>query len=344
MKFTDENFFKIIRDFLNVYLPKQKCYSQNTVRSYRISLNLLVDYLTETKNMPLYRLSFEDMTAENINGFLNWLQTIRKCSPSTRNQRLMAIRSFLNYASGIDAAYASRQIEISHVPIQKTQGKIVEFLTEDALKALLAQPDCRKRIGIRNVFFMTLMYDTAARCQEMLDLKWRDFETDVPHPYVRLTGKGSKTRTVPLMDKTVDMLHLYASHFHCNTEHESDSFVFYTVIHGKHCQMSPDTVASFMKKYGAEAKKSCSNVPDRVHPHQLRHTRAIHLYRSGFPLALLAEFLGHTHVETTRVYAYADTEMKREAILKADPENLAVQEEALWKGDDEIIKKLYGLI
>lgn len=344
MKFTDEAFFNAIRDFLTVYLPRQKCYSDNTVRSYRITLNLLVDYLTESKNLPLYKLSFGDVSAESVSGFLDWLQSERRCSPSTRNQRLMAVRSFLNYASSMNTEYVSRQIEVSHVPIQKTQGKTVDFLSEDALKALLAQPDQRKRTGIRNAFFMTLMYDTAARCQEMLDLKWRDFELDVPHPYVRLTGKGNKTRTVPLMDKTREMLNFYAGHFHNNENRKSDNYIFYTVIHEKRCQMSPDTVAVFMKKYGEEAKKSCPGMPDRVHPHQLRHTRAIHLYRSGFPLALLSEFLGHTHVETTRIYAYADTEMKREAILKADPKNLAVQEEAVWKGDDETIKKLYGLI
>lgn len=102
---------------------------------------------------------------------------------------------------------------------------------------------------------MTLMYDCAARCQEMLDLKWQDFELEVPHPYVRLTGKGNKTRTVPLMDKTVEMLYLYAGYFHCGADLKGNSYVFYTVIHGKHCQMSPDTVASFMKKYGAEVQK-----------------------------------------------------------------------------------------
>ena len=250
MKFKDENFFKAIRDFLNVYLPKQKCYSKNTVRSYRIALNLLVDYLMLANDVPLYRLSFDDVTKESINGFLDWLQVERKCSSSTRNQRLMAVRSFLNYASGLNPAYVFRQIEVSSIPVQKTQGKIVEFLSENALKALLAKPNLQIHTGIRNCFFMTLMYDCAARCQEMLDLKWRDFELDAAHPYVRLTGKGNKTRTVPLMKKTVDMLYFYAKHFHSGTDFKNDSYVFYTVIHGKHCQMSPDAVASFEKVRG----------------------------------------------------------------------------------------------
>lgn len=343
MRFSDEAFFKSIRDFLTVYLPKQKCYSDNTVRSYRISLSLFLDYLTETKGLSMHKLSFQHMNIEYIKGFLDWLQDERGCSPSTRNQRLMAIRSFAKYAAGTNAANVFLQAEIANVPTQKAPEKIVEFLSEKALKALLAQPDRKSNIGIRDSFFMTLMYDTAARCQEMLDLRWRDFELDTPHPYLRIYGKGSKVRTVPLMEKTVQFLHFFADRFHSGSTLKNDSPVFYTTIHGKQNHMSPDTVARFMKKYGESAKETCPEIPGKVHPHQLRHTRAIHLYRSGFPLALLAEYLGHVHVETTRVYAYADTEMKRAAIRKADPDNLAVQEIAVWKGDDEMIKKLYGL-
>jgi len=343
MRFADEAFFKNIRDFLTVYLPKQKCYSDNTVRSYRISLNLFVDYLTGALGIPLHKLTFEHMSAENITGFLDFLQSERGCSASTRNHRLMAIRSFAKYSARKNPANIALQSEIGNVPTQKSPEKIVEFLSEKALKTLLAQPDSTRNIGIRDSFFMTLMYDTATRCQEMLNLKWRDFELDCPNPYVRILGKGNKVRTVPLMEKTVQFLYLYAKSFHDTEALKTDDHVFYTAIHGKRNRMSPDNVASFMKKYGELAKQSCSDIPERVHPHQLRHTRAIHLYRSGFPLVLLAEYLGHVNVETTRVYAYADTEMKRAAIRKADPDNLAVQEHAIWKGDDEMIKQLYGL-
>ena len=343
MKFDDEAFFKSIRDFLTIYLPKQKCYSENTVRSYRISLSLFVDYLTNELGLPLHKLSFQHMDSNNITSFLDWLQTKRGCGCSTRNQRLMAIRSFVKYAAGRNRSIVSLQAEIGNIPAQKAAEKLVEFLSENALKALLAQPDRNRNLGIRDSFFMTLMYDTAARCQEMLDLRWKDFELDTSHPYVRLYGKGGKVRTVPLMEKTVRFLYFYAEKFNPGSALKDDKPVFYTTIHGKQNQMSPDTVASFMKKYGELAKQDCTDIPDRVHPHQLRHTRAIHLYRSGFPLALLAEYLGHVHVETTRVYAYADTEMKRAAIRKADPDNLAVNENAIWKGDDEMIKKLYGL-
>ena len=85
-------------------------------------------------------------------------------------------------------------------------------------------------------------------------------------------------------------------------------------------------------------------MPPRVHPHMLRHTRAMHLYRQGMPLPLLADYLGHASVESTRVYAYADAEMKRLAIEKADPlHNQTLRAEPTWAGDEEMILKLSGL-
>ena len=80
--------------------------------------------------------------------------------------------------------------------------------------------------------------------------------------------------------------------------------------------MSDDNVARFLKKYTAMAKAECEEVPAKVTPHQFRHSRAMHLYRHGMPLQLLAEYMGHASVISTRIYAYADTEMKRAAIEK----------------------------
>ena len=80
--------------------------------------------------------------------------------------------------------------------------------------------------------------------------------------------------------------------------------------------MSPDTVAYFLRQYALEANKINSNCPAHVHPHQFRHTRAIHLYRSGVPLSILSEYLGHEYESTTRIYAYASPEMKAAAISK----------------------------
>lgn len=348
MKYQDIEFLKTVRDFLTIYLPKQRRFSENTVRSYRIALNLFFEYLHERKNIALHSLSFQLLSKDNVSGFIEWLQAERNCSDTTCNQRLMAIRSFARYAAISDPANIYVQADIGKVPVRKCESKVVEFFSDNALKTLLEQPDRSTRTGARNSCFMILMYDTAARCQEMLDLKLKDLVLEGKSPYVYLTGKGSKTRTVPLMEKTVAHLQAYLGHFHPENIRNKNDYLFYTVIHGVHCQMSPDTVAAFLKKYAASARKTCDDIPSSVHPHQFRHTRAIAWYRNGVPLILVSELLGHADVNTSQIYAYADTAMKRAAISKAMGTTDANTEtngstDSRWKGDDELIRKLFGL-
>jgi len=338
------DFFKTIRNFLTVFLPKQKCYSPHTIRSYRDALNLLIEFLRTEKDLSVSEITFALIDRAMICDFLDWLQEHRHCGTTTRNQRLNALKSFFRYAGMLDCTLMAVHMEVGTVPVKKEQRKLVEFLSEKALETLLHEPDTSKQIGLRNRFIMILMYDTAARCQELLDLRVDDFILSGKTPFVYLSGKGGKTRAVPLMEKTLLHYHQYLDIFHPAQTRQSDDLLFYTVIHGQRCRMSPDNVASFMKIYGAAASVKAKDIPKRVHPHQMRHTRAIHLYRSGMPLPLLAEFLGHSNINTTNIYAYADTEMKRAAIEKSiHPTAPAEIIQPIWKNDDETILKLSGL-
>lgn len=344
MRLKDEAFFKAIRDFLNVYLVKQKNYSPNTQRSYREALNLLLLYFKTELGMEYTQVGFEDLTYSNISGFLAWLDTERHCSPSTINLRLMAIRSFTKYASIVDPSRIYLQVDVGNVDVRKFQSKVVEFLSIPALTALMEQPDLNKKNGFRDYCFMKLMYDTAARCQELVDVRIGDLSIRGVHPTIYLTGKGRKMRIVPLSADIVDLLKRYMDAMHPAPSRKDSDYLFYTTIHGTRGKMSTDTVSLFMKKYGAAGKRICTEMPERVHPHQLRHSRAMHLYRSGMPLVLLSEFLGHADVNTTRVYAWADTEMKRRAIQRVTGTNATEPVEPIWENDEQMIKRLYGLV
>ena len=336
------DFFKTVRGFLLEYLPKQRCYSENTVKSYRTALNLMMEFLCSVKRLAVSQINFTVLDRETILDFLSWLETNRNCTAGSRNQRLMALRTFFDYAGIIDCAQISLKLDIEKVPIKKEPGRIVEYLTEDALKILLKQPDTNRPIGIRNQFFMVLKYDTAARCGELLNMRVQDLNISAKYPVAHIWGKGGKPRTVPLLGKTVEHCVRYLQMYH--THQNGDDYLFYTIIHGIRQQMSADTVASFMAKYGETARAICPEVPKRVHPHQLRHTRAIHYYRDGMPLSLIAELLGHASVETTKIYAYADSEMKRAAMEKADAKrNTTTAPTPIWQNDSEMILRLSGL-
>lgn len=339
------DFFDAVRCFLLDYLPKQRCLSKNTILSYRQTLNLFVTYMRNEAGIGTTELTFSRIDRNTILRFLAWLENERKCSASTRNQRLMALRSFLNFSGQIDCAQTALYLSSCNIPSKEAHGRIVEFLTEPALTALLQQPDPSKQKDLRNLVFMILMYDTAARCSELLDMNVSDLRLEAKHPIAYLHGKGRKTRTVPLLSKTVQHCKHYLCKFHPTEDGRSETPLFYTVIHGTRQKMSPDTVAAFFAKYGNMAKSVCPEVPKHVHPHMMRHTRAMHLYQSGMPLVLLSQYLGHAQVETTMIYARADTEMKRAAIQKADAvrKNKPVPDE-IWADNEEMILKLSGLI
>jgi integrase/recombinase XerD len=347
-KLKEEKLFSLIRDFLIVYLPEQKCCAQNTIIAYRNALNLLLNYIVEERKISLEKVTLSLFNYQVISDFLNWLEKERECGISTRNHRLSCIRSFLKYAANIDPLLFTYLNEIQRIPLKKTvKTKILEFMSEEALKSFLEQPNTQTKNGMRDLFFMILMYDTAARIGEMLNLKVKDFLPDAKTPSVYLTGKGNKKRVVPVMRKTVEHFRIYCQGFHPGEKYDPSQYLFYTVRHGLKQRMSDDNVARFISGYGLAARAVCDGMPTKVYPHMLRRTRAMHLYRAGMPLALLSEWLGHENPETTLIYAHADTEMKREAVEKATlPDNALNNgkiDVAAWESDDQLIRRLYGL-
>lgn len=343
MKVKDEQFFLTIRSFFEIYLIKNRSCSFNTVKSYKDALNLYLDFLEGMKKVPMVKVSWDCFDRQTVQEFLIWLEEVRGCGKQTQRQRLAAIRSFIQYGGILDVCTVAIQADVGKIKLRKPPQKLVHWLTKEELAVFLSQPNGAKRTGLRDMVFLTVMYDTAARCQELIDLKIRDLSLMHTAPWVYLTGKGNKTRVVPLLPKTAQHLKKYLDKFHPEDVREQTDYVFYTHS-GPQKRMSEDTVAAFVKKYGAFAKEVCPSIPERVHPHMLRHTRAMHLYQDGVPLALISEFLGHSQIETTKIYAYADTEMKRKAIQKANSTIPDTVPNPIWDlNDKEAIRKLAGL-
>jgi site-specific recombinase XerD len=288
------HFFKLVRDFLTVYLPDQKAVSHNTIKSYRESLNMLLNYICDINKVGLGKLRFEYLSRSAVEGFLDYLEKVRNCSISTRNHRLACIRSFVKYAGARDVGVQAYVNDLYGIPLKKEAKKpVISFFSEAALKTILEQPDVRKKKELRNLFFMILMYDTGARNQEMLDLNLSSIHFEGKSPYAVIIGKGGKTRLVPVMQKTVEHFKKYVVAFHPNPS--AGDNLFYSIRQGIRFAMSPDNTERFIKKYGIAANILNPEVPQLLHPHQFRHSRSMHLYRRGMPLVLLAEWLGHAH-------------------------------------------------
>lgn len=345
MKIKDPFLFEQVRAYLQVYLPVQRMCSPKTIKSYREVIRMFLGYLCESLQMPLQKIGFEDITLDAVSRFLRYLADARGCMPPTINHHLAAVRAFLKYTGMREPAYMDYYTRIQQVPFLKAEKKlIVSHFNENALNAILYEADPKKKTGHRDLFFMILLYDTGARDGEMLGLHPADIITDKKAPYVYIGGKGRKTRTVPIMQKTVEHYQSYLKRFQIDPM-DSDNTLFFTTMHGRRQKMSDDNVARFLKKYAEAAHMKCSDVPGKVTPHMFRHSRAMNLYRKGMPLPLISEWLGHSDLETTLIYAYADTEMKRNAINNAMESNhpLYMVETAPGDSDEDMLRQYCGL-
>ena len=345
-KVVDEMLFKLIHDFFVIYLPSQRNSSPNTIRAYRSSLEMLLEFVKQQNKIPLFKVSFRMLNEKSVAAFLDSLETERGCGISTRNHRLKCIKSFLKYAAMIEPTAVAHRAELFKIPMKKdTMSGTVEYMSESAVKALLIEPDATTKRGLRDRFFMILAYDTAARVQELADLRLRDIRLGKT-PTIVLTGKGSKARTVPLMRPTVLHLNNYLDVFHCGESLLSEKPLFYSIRGGVPEPLSCDGIRKWMKRYGVTAREKCDEIPKNVHPHLFRHSRAMHLYQNGMDLTLVSQWLGHAGLEATLIYAHADTEQKRVAIEKATQNSNTLQEGPSSRfdvNDDEVLKRLYGL-
>ena len=158
------------------------------------------------------------------------------------------------------------------------------------------------------------------------------------NPFVTLVGKGRKSRNVPLLEKTVKHLKGYLKEFHSEGE---EAPLFYSMLNGKKSRLSTDSISLILKTASDIAREHCSEVPDRVHCHMLRKTKAMDLYKNGVPLPFIMQLLGHESMSTTSgFYAFATLEMMSEAMNKST--NGIVSEEKIWK-KESVRKILYSL-
>ena len=314
MKPTD--FAKYLTEFLAVYLPEQKNVSKNTIRSYRDTFKLLINYSQEVKGNPVEKITLNVLSSKWIVDFLEWLESDRKCSISTRNQRLAAIHSFFRYVQAEEPAGICHFQKITSIPIKKTKKTVVGYLTTDAIKLLLEQPDKHTPKGRRDLTLISVLYDSGARVQELVDIKVCDVTLQVP-AVITLTGKGNKSRRVPLMKNTAALLQNYLLENKLDKPWKNESPLF---TNNQHHKLTKEGVTHIIAKYVEAARQTSTLLPEKVNNHMLRHSKAMHLLQAGVNLIYIRDFLGHVDLRTTEIYARADTEMKRKAMENVYPD------------------------
>ena len=268
MKPTD--FAKYLTEFLSIYLPNQKNVSKNTIYSYRDTFKLLINYCKIMKAIPVEKITLNALSRELLIDFLQWLEINRHCSISTRNQRLAAIHSFFRYIQAEEPTGIFHYQKIATIPIKKAIKTVVAYLTPEAMQMLLSQPDKHTPNGRRDLTLLSVLYDSGARVQELIDLKVCDIILQEP-AVLTLTGKGNKSRRIPIMKNTLALLQNYILENKLDKPWKNDNPVF---INHQYHKLTKEGIAYIISKYVVSARQlsTSSSVSTNIIENRTPHT------------------------------------------------------------------------
>lgn len=334
MKTTD--FARYLSEYLSYYLIDEKGVSRNTVKGYRDTFVQLVGFMADIKKIRIERLKLSCLTKEAVTEFLDWVENTRKCGISTRNARLAAIHSFIKYVQYYHPENLYEFQRIMSIKSKKCEKGRLSYLSLDAVRLLLSMPDKACRKGRRDLALLCLMYDTGCRVQEIADLRVQDVHTEAPF-LITVSGKGNKVRQVPLLPEQMKILLAYIEENQLNLTEKRPYPLFFN---NRKEKLTRGGITHILKKYVSMARKQNPDIiPDKISCHSLRHSKAMHLLQAGVNLVYIRDILGHVSIQTTEIYARADSKQKREALVKAY-RNVSPEVEPIWEKDRNLLSWL----
>ena len=325
-----------IRRFLGDYLPHQRAFSTHTIRSYRDSLKLLLQFAAGPKRR-VADLTAGDLMPEKIIAFLDGLEQHRGNDAATRNVRLSAIHSFFDYLGAGWPEHLDQARRVLAITFKRTDHRTIDYLEAEELRTLLEQIDRRTVWGRRDYVLLALMFNTGARVQEVVALQTTDLRLTSP-PSVKFFGKGRRERICPLWPETARLLQQHIADTGLDPQDAQTLF--------RNHRGGPLTRFGARLILQRQVSRAAAVLPTlkhkRIHPHSLRHSTAVHLLKSGVDLSTIAHWLGHTSINTTHKYVTIDLEAKRAAIAKAEPVTKS-KRLPRWRTDNDLLTWLESL-
>ncbi len=331
------DFSYYLRKYLTEYLPREKGFNTNTIDTYRYTFILLLEYL-KTIGIKAEKLTVGDITKEIIVQFLSYLEDNRNNSAVTINSRLAALHSFFRYLQYEYPDYSDEYIKILTIPFKKIKRKQRGYLTIEEMTLLLKEIDISNNDGQRDYMMILLMYETAVRVSELINVRFVDFRLSKPYS-LQVLGKGNKQRYIPVSDAFILKLKEYIHHPMNQKKIETD-YLFYN---HSHQQLTRTGVGYILNKYVEKAKNNNPHLfKTKISPHTLRHTKAMHLLQDDVNLIYIRDILGHESIQTTEIYARTDSARMRQAIEKSY-KSLSSESESIWQNDSILdwLKQFY---
>lgn len=276
-----------VREFLDA-LSVEKGLSKNTLLAYSRDLKHYLDFLKKKKVS-----SWDSVTRREIMDFLLY-EKDRGLEPVSIARSLVAVRMLHRFLAE-EGKIPENVTDALEAP--KLWKHLPEALNSSEIEQLLKAPDSRKLAGLRDLAMLELLYATGLRASELSSLKVS--QLDLEGGSLRVLGKGSKERMVPVGKKAREVLTRYLKR--SRTEWAKDDTGDRLFISHVGRPLSRQTVWGILKKHA----KTCG-IKKKIYPHILRHSFATHLLENGADLRVVQELLGHADIATTQIYTHLD--------------------------------------
>lgn len=323
----------LVQTFFSQRLQAQRQVSPATIASYRDTLRLLLQYVQQQTKHPPHQQVLEDWDTPTILRFLAYLEKQRGNSPRTRNLRLTAIHSFMQFVAQQRPEVLALTHRVLAIPMKRLDRPLLGYLSHQEMRAILTAPAPATALGQRDRILFELMYNTGARVSELVALNRQDLHLALAG-LVQLHGKGRKERLVPLWKSTVTHLKRWL------VPHPGPPTApLFTNRLGQ--RLSRFGISARLQCAATQAADHCPSLQGRaVSPHVIRHTTAMHLLQAGNDITVIALWLGHESPATTHQYLELDLSMKEACLRKLAPPKLKTHR---FKPSDRLLAYLEGL-
>jgi site-specific recombinase XerD len=305
-----------ISAFLRERLPQQRGASEHTCAAYAYAFKLLFEFASSRFKVPPSRLSLEQLDALLVMDFLDWLEKDRGNGVSTRNARLVAIKSFMAFLEYHLPSAIEQSRQVRAIPAKKTSVPLVSHLDRAEIQALLEAPDPTTCHGIRDRAMLHLCYAAGLRVSELVLLPMTALSLN-SGPVIRVTGKGRRERALPLWKETANDLRKWIA---LRAPKPGVGELF---LNARGLPMTRSGFEVVLDKHVSAASSRCPSLTSKhVSPHVLRHSCALMILQATGDLRRVALWLGHADIQTTERYLRVDPSEKLEALAAVVPPNL----------------------
>ena len=305
-----------ITAYLRERLPNERRASPHTSDTYAYAFQLLFHFASQQLGCSPAAIQLEQLDAPLVLAFLEHLQARRRNSPSSRNARLAAIKSFMRFLEYRVPSALEQLHRVLAIPFQKTDTPLVRHLTQAEMQAILDAPDPSTRDGIRDRAMLHLAFTGGFRVSELVGLKVGDASFRAGYVDIHVMGKGRKQRVLTLWKTVAASLRAWLSI-------RGDVSVPELFVNACGQHLTRSGFKHIIAKHIPAAVQRCPSLKTkRVSPHVCRHTCALNTLQATGDIRKVALWLGHESIQSTEAYLRADPSQKREMLEAVLPPSL----------------------